>query len=175
MTIHNPLLRLPLPFRTNIVNHLPTVIRPALNLVPFKVQKLIVLKLLSAIFKDAIEDGDFDFLEHRWVKISIFDLNLHWLLSFNHRQLEMAPADGTIQPEVVFRATGDDLLLIAGRKEDPDSMFFQRRLLIEGDTELGLELKNLIDAVELDDLPTYVHVLIDNLAQFIQHTREQTK
>jgi predicted lipid carrier protein YhbT len=28
-------------------------------------------------------------------------------------------------------------------------MFFDRRLLIEGDTDAGLRLKNLLDAVEL--------------------------
>jgi predicted lipid carrier protein YhbT len=27
-------------------------------------------------------------------------------------------------------------------------LFFQRRLVIEGDTELGLRLKNLLDSVE---------------------------
>jgi predicted lipid carrier protein YhbT len=33
--------------------------------------------------------------------------------------------------------------MIAARKQDPDTLFFQRRLVIEGDTELGLYVKNL--------------------------------
>ncbi|HNF90017.1 MAG TPA: hypothetical protein PLL19_11845, partial [Thiobacillaceae bacterium] len=32
------------------------------------------------------------------------------------------------------------------------TLFFNRRLLIEGDTDLGLTLKNLLDAVDWDDL-----------------------
>ena len=32
------------------------------------------------------------------------------------------------------------------RLEDPDTLFFSRRLVIEGDTELGLALKNALDA-----------------------------
>ena len=47
----------------------------------------------------------------------------------------------------------NDLILVAGRKEDPDTLFFQRRLSIEGDTELGLEVKNLMDNIEFEQLP----------------------
>jgi hypothetical protein len=39
--------------------------------------------------------------------------------------------------------------LAATRKEDPDSLFFNRRLSLEGDTELGLVVKNTLDALEL--------------------------
>ena len=35
------------------------------------------------------------------------------------------------------------------RQEDPDTLFFHRRLSIEGDTELGLLVKNLLDRIEL--------------------------
>jgi predicted lipid carrier protein YhbT len=38
---------------------------------------------------------------------------------------------------------------LATRRADPDMMFFDRRLLIEGDTETGLRLKNILDAIEL--------------------------
>ena len=35
------------------------------------------------------------------------------------------------------------------RKEDPDTLFFSRRQSMQGDTELGLLLKNTLDALEL--------------------------
>lgn len=38
---------------------------------------------------------------------------------------------------------------LARRQEDPDTLFFNRRLSMEGDTELGLVVKNAIDALEL--------------------------
>jgi predicted lipid carrier protein YhbT len=38
---------------------------------------------------------------------------------------------------------------LAQRQEDPDTLFFNRRLSMEGDTELGLVVKNAIDALEL--------------------------
>ncbi|MFT3735839.1 MAG: SCP2 sterol-binding domain-containing protein [Rhodocyclaceae bacterium] len=51
--------------------------------------------------------------------------------------------------DVRFSGKLADLLRIARRQEDPDTLFFQRRLVVEGDTELGLNLKNLLDSIEL--------------------------
>ena len=34
------------------------------------------------------------------------------------------------------------------REEDPDTLFFNRELQIEGDTALGLTTKNLLDCVD---------------------------
>lgn len=34
-----------------------------------------------------------------------------------------------------------EFLLLASRQEDPDTLFFRRRLQIDGDTELGLAVK----------------------------------
>jgi predicted lipid carrier protein YhbT len=51
---------------------------------------------------------------------------------------------------VTFTATARDLARLALRMEDPDTLFFNRRLLIEGDTDLGLRVKNMLDAVELE-------------------------
>ena len=39
------------------------------------------------------------------------------------------------------------------RQEDPDTLFFNRRLKIEGDTELGLVVKNLLDSIDWSTVP----------------------
>jgi predicted lipid carrier protein YhbT len=52
--------------------------------------------------------------------------------------------------DVTFTATAQDFARLALRMEDPDTLFFNRRLLIEGDTDLGLTVKNMLDAVELE-------------------------
>jgi predicted lipid carrier protein YhbT len=44
-------------------------------------------------------------------------------------------------------------LLMLARREDPDTLFFQRLLAIEGDTALGLEIKNFLDRLEWEALP----------------------
>ncbi len=53
-----------------------------------------------------------------------------------------APADVTI------RSTVSGFLALALRREDPDTLFFTRRLIMTGDTELGLVVKNLLDAID---------------------------
>jgi predicted lipid carrier protein YhbT len=50
------------------------------------------------------------------------------------------------------RITGnvEDFWRLAARREDPDTLFFSRRLCMEGDTETGVHIKNLLDALDYD-------------------------
>ena len=52
------------------------------------------------------------------------------------------------EPDLVLRATAPDYWKLATRQEDPDTLFFTRRLKLEGETELGLLVKNTLDALE---------------------------
>lgn len=54
------------------------------------------------------------------------------------------PAD----PDLRFSAPLSAYLQLMARQEDPDTLFFDRRLTIEGDTELGLRVKNMFDALD---------------------------
>lgn len=51
--------------------------------------------------------------------------------------------------DLTISAKAYDFLMLALRREDPDTLFFNRRLLMEGDTELGLLVKNTLDGLEL--------------------------
>ncbi|WP_439112596.1 ubiquinone anaerobic biosynthesis accessory factor UbiT [Hydrogenophaga sp.] len=51
--------------------------------------------------------------------------------------------------ELTLSANAHDFLRLAQRLDDPDTLFFNRRLSMEGDTELGLVVKNALDALEL--------------------------
>lgn len=53
------------------------------------------------------------------------------------------------KPDVTIAASARDFLALALREEDPDTLFFSQRLVMEGDTELGLLIKNTLDQVEL--------------------------
>ncbi|MEP7180762.1 MAG: SCP2 sterol-binding domain-containing protein [Betaproteobacteria bacterium] len=70
-------------------------------------------------------------------------------VAFRLQRTWFAPLTPSAPVDVVFAATAADLLRMATRRIDPDTLFFERRLMIEGDTETGLRLKNLLDAVEL--------------------------
>lgn len=55
-------------------------------------------------------------------------------------------------PDLAFRANLSAFLQLLARQEDPDTLFFNRELSIEGDTELGLLVKNMLDAIEWPQL-----------------------
>lgn len=57
-------------------------------------------------------------------------------------------------PEVHIKGDLENFIQLATRSEDPDTLFFARQLSLEGNTEDGLYLKNMLDAMEFD---TEVH------------------
>ena len=60
-----------------------------------------------------------------------------------------APSAPQANPDLAISANAQDFVLLAQRRQDPDTLFFNRRLVMEGDTELGLVVKNALDAIEL--------------------------
>lgn len=62
------------------------------------------------------------------------------------------------EADLAFSANLSAFLQLLARQEDPDTLFFNRELEITGDTELGLIVKNMLDAVEwpsLHNLPLF--------------------
>jgi predicted lipid carrier protein YhbT len=66
---------------------------------------------------------------------------------FTLTALGLSPAFG--KADVTIRASLADYLALALRQEDPDTLFFTRRLVLEGDTELGLTVKNALDSLSM--------------------------
>ncbi|UUM31056.1 ubiquinone anaerobic biosynthesis accessory factor UbiT [Vibrio japonicus] len=151
--------------RTQLVQNAASILRSPVHLLPHSVQNKALLEGLKLAFKEALEEGDFEFLEGKWLKVSVSDIELSWCISYEDKRLIVA--DTPVQEDVAFSGNLNDLVLIAGRKEDPDTLFFQRRLTIEGDTELGLEVKNLMDSIDLDSLPKPLQTLLNQLAEFV--------
>jgi predicted lipid carrier protein YhbT len=104
------------------------------KLTPFAIKRQVLEQVLCWQFQQALADGELEFLEGRWLSIQVRDIGLTWYTSVENSRLivrESAVAD------VSFSADASDLLMIAARKQDPDTLFFQRRLVIEGDTDWG--------------------------------------
>ncbi len=84
------------------------------------------------------------------LRIRVSDAGLS--LDFGLTARGFVPTPPHPDPDLVVSATARDFLALALREEDPDTLFFSRRLLMEGDTDLGLLVKNTLDAVELPRL-----------------------
>jgi predicted lipid carrier protein YhbT len=58
-----------------------------------------------------------------------------------------APTGDRGEAALRIAATSTSFLRLLRGEDDPDRMFFERVLVMEGDTELGLVLKNTLDAI----------------------------
>lgn len=67
---------------------------------------------------------------------------------FSYRNGLFRPLFNNQAPDLTFCANLSAYLQLLTRQEDPDTLFFNRELEITGDTELGLFVKNMLDALE---------------------------
>ena len=142
----------------------PKILGLPVALTPFPVKKLLLQQLLNWQFRHALAEGELDFLNGRLLGIGIADLNLQWITTLQDGRLAVLQQS---EADVWFRGNANDLLLVAARKADPDMLFFQRRLVIEGDTALGLEVKNVMDAIEPEATPTAPRTASELMAAFV--------
>ncbi|WP_248797729.1 ubiquinone anaerobic biosynthesis accessory factor UbiT [Pseudomonas sp. MWU13-2105] len=126
---------------------------PLVRRVPFGLQRLALQQGLNRCFAEPLGDGQFDLLRGRWLCLRIPDLGLSWYLTRGREGLQIA---ARARADVTISGNWREFLLLASRQEDPDTLFFRRRLVIEGDTELGLTLKNLIDSLDPEVLPVWL-------------------
>lgn len=79
------------------------------------------------------------------VEVLASDLGLRVRLEIGERGFRVAPRGSTTALRIVAPASSY-LRLLRG-EDDADRLFFERALVMEGDTELGLVLKNTLDAI----------------------------
>ena len=125
--------------------------------VPFGLQKRVIEQAMQRLFAEPLNEGEFDVLEGRWLRIEVSDLGMAWSLTRDTGGLRLAK-DAPV--DVCIRGNWKEFLLLASRQEDPDTLFFRRRLVIEGDTDLGLAIKNLVDSLDSDLMPPRLWQLV---------------
>lgn len=130
--------------------------------VPFLIQKQVLERAVARIFAAPLADGAFDLLEGRWLRLEVSDLGLAWNITRTPGGLQLVRGD---KADVSIRGQWKEFLLLASRQEDPDTLFFRRRLVIEGDTDLGLAIKNLLDSLDPDDMPAWLWQLLRTLGE----------
>ena len=154
----HPLLRLVPP---------PRRIAPLLRVLPPSMQKRLLERAMAKVLAAPMADGTLDFMAGRRLGIEVSDLGLRWVVELQGQQLVVVdtPAEATV------RGTATDLLLLAGRLEDADTLFFQRRLVLTGDVELGLTARNLLDRLPWEKVPLGLRIALNRGARFARAAR----
>lgn len=165
--------RLPNPLRW-----LPTpqaLARPVCLLFRPRLQAYVLQRLIDESLGAMLKDGALDPLDGRRVGIAVTDLGLQWVLAIGNRRIHVRP--GNLDAEATIQGSATDLLLLASRLEDADTLFFQRRLQLTGDTELGLTARNLLDQIPWDTLPLHLRGTLEKtarIARFARSTRNRS-
>lgn len=128
---------------------------------PFFAQKNINEYILQFFLQEAIDDDDLDCLSDKVVQIHIKDISHNITLTLKNNAIEMI--EDQQKPDTKISGNLRSFIQLATRTQDPDTLFFQRELSIEGDTELGLTIKNIIDSLEFHNLPFWLHTFIKGI------------
>jgi len=141
-----------MPAPADHLSRSPTLPRPLtlpLGLVPEGARTAVLAQILNRVFAPELKDGELDFLEQKVMRIGVDDARMAFRLMRSAGRLKAAPA--RLPVDLSIDGSVYDFLLLATRREDPDTLFFNRRLRLGGSTELGLYVKNFLDGLELDD------------------------
>ena len=126
----------------------------------------------ASVLAGALERGELEPLVGRVLGIEVLDLGLRFAIRVDAGQLRITPSDADdAEPEARVRGTLTDLLLLASRLEDADTLFFQRRLGLTGDTELGLTARNLLDQLDWALVPLPLRIVLNRAARFADAAR----
>lgn len=99
-------------------------------------------KKLGVLPEDTLSE-----IEGRYFRVTVTDTGM--VAEFTYREGAFRPVFVSPgKPDLHFTAKLSAFLQMVSRQEDPDTLFFNRSLDIEGDTELGLRVKNMLDALE---------------------------
>ena len=120
---------------------------------------------LNLLFLPTLDKDTKERMMDRIVAIQVSDAGLDCRVSLT--PLGFLPALRGA-PEVTIRACAWDYYRLARRLEDPDTLFFSRRLTLDGDTELGLLVKNTLDAIDWARLTGPLGPVIDRLRRLAE-------
>lgn len=109
---------------------------------------LVLSEALNQLAPHLWRGEDFAWLQHRTVRLYVTDLGFGVTLGHSGQRFTWSNAAAQV---TLSAALADYRCMLRG-EADPDTLFFQRRLALEGDTALGLYVKNWLDATDRDAL-----------------------
>ncbi|MBB3344195.1 chorismate mutase [Luteimonas sp. RC10] len=142
--------------------------KPVLRRLPQPVVEAPLERALSQVLQTAQIGPALDLVAGRRLGIEVEDLGIAMVLSWTQGRLRAVPGPA----EASVRGSATDLMLLASRLEDADTLFFQRRLVLIGDVELGLTVRNLLDRMPWDTLPLGLRIALQRSARIARAARK---
>lgn len=108
---------------------------------------LLCVAALNLVVRPHLPDDVRASLRGKHLRVHVKDAGVAF--DFTWRETGFAALREGPVPDLEIGAGARDFVALARREQDPDTLFFSRRLSMEGDTELGLLVKNTLDAVDV--------------------------
>jgi len=125
-----------------------------LRTVPDNIHNQIFCRACTQLLRGQSIEKKLQKLDGKIVKLTITDTGNSWCLGFTGAGL--TTVNGTSETiDVHIKGSLESFLLLVTQNEDPDTLFFNQELSLEGNTEDGLYLRNILDAMEFD---THIHL-----------------
>jgi predicted lipid carrier protein YhbT len=125
---------------------------------PFVIQKRVFELLAGQVFREPLALGELDFLEGARIRFNILDMQVCWVTGLQAGRLVLYRPESDV--DAAISGNIDEFVLLVTGQEDPDTLFFQRRLNIEGSTEISLAVKNVMDSIGPLALPEPLQKLL---------------
>ena len=143
---------------------LPEPVGQLLSHLPAYPGSLLLVAALNRVLAKQLPSDVQAYLQHKKLRIHVRDARITFDFTYSGTRLVANPRQAST--DLTISASAQDFLRLAQRQEDPDTLFFNRRLSMEGDTELGLVVKNALDALELPVLDLQAWTPKNVLARF---------
>ena len=126
-----------------------------LNILLKTLPNAIHTEMLSRLFNHAMKGQwiteQLDDIDGKRIAISINDTGTELLFLVKDQQFKRANPKHYSEPwHVKISGNLQEFWKLATRSEDPDTLFFNRTLALEGETETGLYIKNLLDSLDFE-------------------------
>lgn len=127
------------------LSNLPAPWRARLARLPTRPPSTLLALLLDRLLLPRLDAGQREALQGAIVEIELLELGARVRLCLGPRGFAAAAESGPAR--LRLRATVEALWRLLRGEDDADRLFFDGALVMEGDTEYGLILKNTLDAI----------------------------
>jgi predicted lipid carrier protein YhbT len=121
-----------------------------LRSLPDSVHSELLSRLFNHLLRGQYMAEQLHDLNGKRLAIRITDTRTELLFRIQGNQMKRQAKTGPQSWDVRISGKLHDFWQLASGREDPDTLFFNRTLSLEGETEAGLYLKNLLDAMDFE-------------------------
>lgn len=156
-----------LPHPIAVMRRIHPLMKRQARHIPFGLVRTSIEAVMRGTLQEPIRNGELEFLRGRWLQLHVVDFGVRWNITLGLNGPILVQS--AVRPDVTITGDLRHFVEMANAENDPDTFFFQRKIRVEGDTEMSLWVKNTLFASEK---PRWVQVITERLGRFLVMVEE---